>query len=170
MRKSTDLWIKDEVRARFFRGTLSRRARPAAGAVGGAQLLRISSPYVPRFQQARRACPLASGRSMNAKCERTSVDPAQSSPDRFRRVPPIRAVGAALRVHAQSANRPYTREFRAILRKVRSTQPCAHDARNPLPSTLSPQDSEELYGVQAQNECFCGAQESNTSLATRAAV
>jgi hypothetical protein len=30
-------------------------------------------------------------RSMNAKCERTSVDPAESSPDRFCRVPPISA-------------------------------------------------------------------------------
>ena len=46
MRKSTDLWIKDEVRARLFGGTPSRRARPTAGAVGGDQLLRISSPYV----------------------------------------------------------------------------------------------------------------------------
>jgi hypothetical protein len=54
VRKSTDLWIKDEVRARLFRGTLSRRAPPAAGAVGGDQLLRISSPYDPRFQQKMR--------------------------------------------------------------------------------------------------------------------
>jgi hypothetical protein len=53
VRKSTDLWIKDDVRARLFRGTRSRRARPATGAVGGDQLLRISSPCVPRFQQAR---------------------------------------------------------------------------------------------------------------------
>jgi len=52
VRKSTDLWIKDEIRARLFPGTLSRRARPPAGAVGGDQLLRISSPYVQRFQQA----------------------------------------------------------------------------------------------------------------------
>jgi hypothetical protein len=45
------MWTKYEVRARLFLGTLSRRARSPAGAVGGDQLLRISSPYVPRFQR-----------------------------------------------------------------------------------------------------------------------
>jgi hypothetical protein len=35
------------------------------------------------------------------KCERTSVDPAESRSDRFCHVPPISAAGAALRVHAQ---------------------------------------------------------------------
>jgi hypothetical protein len=62
-------------------------------------------------------CPLTSA-SMNAKFERTSMDPAKSRADRFRRNPPISAAGHALRVHTFIADRAHTRGFRAILLKV----------------------------------------------------
>ena len=58
-------------------------------------------------------------RSMNAKSERIPMDPAKSEADRFCRIPPIGASGAALRVHALIGNRAHTREFRSILRDVR---------------------------------------------------
>lgn len=56
MRKSTNLWIKSEVRAWLFRGALSGRARPAADAVGGDQLSDQGEIGTSRRKQSTARC------------------------------------------------------------------------------------------------------------------
>jgi hypothetical protein len=58
-------------------------------------------------------------RLVNAKCERTSVDPAESNPDRFCRVPSISAARSRSPGPCAIANRTHTRGFRTILPEVR---------------------------------------------------
>ena len=47
------------------------------------------------------------------------MDPVEANPDRFRRISPISAAGAALRIRSRSANRAQTGGFRSIIREVR---------------------------------------------------
>ena len=58
-------------------------------------------------------------RSMNAKCERTSVDPAESSPDRFCRVPPYQRRPEPLSGPMRDRKSRAHARFPAILRDVR---------------------------------------------------
>jgi len=105
------------------RPVLNPHASPVSYVLGPVGLLMLAvKNSISRQLAVSPASTISAGtvRSMNAKSERTSMDPVESSPDSFCRVSPYqhrprRSLGPSM-----IANRARTREFRSIhVRKLR---------------------------------------------------